>query len=82
MISDYYHDAMNDAPAMECGDLPPLLAGDLSPSHGVMRTYRVKRPVLVIRRAAPRGAALPTSRPSGKSGDKSPHSKARRRVCG
>jgi hypothetical protein len=37
---------------------------------------------LVIRRAAPRGAAWPTSRPSGKSGDKSPHSKARRRVCG
>jgi len=82
MISDYYHAATSDAPAVECGDLSPLSAGDLSPSNGVTRTRRVKRKVLQIRRAASRGAALPTSRPSGKSGDQSPHSKARRRVCG
>ena len=68
------------ASALECADLSPLLAGDLSPSNCTARTISAKRQVQVARRAAVRGAAWATSRPSGKSGDKSPHSKARRRV--
>ncbi|MFN3410006.1 MAG: hypothetical protein ACK45B_13490, partial [Limisphaerales bacterium] len=48
---------------LECGDLSPLSpAGDLSPDEGAF--------------SARRAAASPTSRRSGKSGDKSPHSKA------
>ena len=63
------------APALECGDSSPLLAGDSSPSNFGARTIPVKRQVHVICRAALRGAAGATSRPSEKSGDKSPHSK-------
>jgi excinuclease ABC subunit A len=57
-------------PVLECGDLSPLSAGDLSPST----TIDVASPS----RTAGRGAALPTSRRSAISGDKSPHSKTSR----
>ena len=50
---------------LECGDLSPLLAGDLSPSTSH---------VAVMSRAAGRGSVWPTSRPNNQSGDKSPHS--------
>jgi len=69
------------ASALECGDLSSLSAGDLSPSNAVVRMHCQKRSARVVRRTALRGAAWPTSQPSGQSGDKSPHSKARRRVC-
>ncbi|MBE0542480.1 MAG: class I SAM-dependent DNA methyltransferase [Verrucomicrobia bacterium] len=52
---------------MECGDSSPLSAGDLSPSNSPGAPASP--------RAAARGSALPTSRQSGKGGDKSPHSK-------
>jgi hypothetical protein len=52
---------------MECGEFSPLSAGDLSPSN---------RAVCVeFFQTAERGSAWPTSRPSGQSCDKSPHSK-------
>src|ERR1051326_3580297 len=47
---------------LECGGLSPLLAGDLSPSESWVVSEPLKR-----------GSAGPTSRPSGQSGDKSPH---------
>ena len=53
---------------MECGDSSPLSAGDLSPSNPPSAT--------AASRAAGRGSALPASRQSGNSGDKSPHSKS------
>ncbi|MBE0544797.1 MAG: right-handed parallel beta-helix repeat-containing protein [Verrucomicrobia bacterium] len=66
--------------ALECGDLSPLSAGDLSPSNAVATESQVNhRKPLAICRAALRGAALPTRRQSGQSGDKSPHSKGVRR---
>ena len=52
--------------SLECGDLSPLSAGDLSPSKS--RT----RPAFSA--PLPRGSASPTSRRSNQSGDKSPHS--------
>ena len=55
---------------LECGDLSPLSAGDLSPST----TQRATR----APHAAKRGSALPASRQSAQSGDESPHSKASR----
>ncbi len=60
---------------LEGGDLSPLLAGDLSPSNAGHAATWVERIVRTIRRAAGRGAARATSRPSGKSGVKPPHSK-------
>ncbi len=60
---------------LECGDLSPLLAGDLSPSNAGHAATWVERIVCTIRRAAGRGAARATSRPSGESGVKPPHSK-------
>jgi hypothetical protein len=51
---------------LECGDLSPLSAGDLSPSKSDARSD--------VRAPLECSAALPTSRQSGKSGDKSPHS--------
>jgi ABC-type antimicrobial peptide transport system permease subunit len=60
---------------LECGDSSPLSAGDMSPSSPGGRTNWWSRACDAIRRAALRGTALPTSRQSGKSGDKSPHSK-------
>ena len=64
------------AEPLECGDSSPLFAGDLSPSQGVARTISQKRSARMVCPAAQRGAAWTTSRPSGKSGDKSPHSTA------
>ncbi len=61
---------------LECGDLSPLSAGDLSPSSVEGQSSWWRRALLVVRRTAGRGAAWATSRPSGQSGDKSPHSKA------
>ncbi|HMP82277.1 MAG TPA: ATP-binding cassette domain-containing protein [Verrucomicrobiota bacterium] len=55
------------AVSLECGDLSPLSAGDLSPS----KTRRAR-----TQRTAERGAALLTGQQSDQSGDKSPHSKA------
>lgn len=55
--------------AMECGDLSPLSAGDLSPSTCWAHSAFVE-PLL-------RGSAWRASPPSAKSGDKSPHSKGR-----
>src|SRR5262245_59309128 len=57
--------------ALECGDLSPLLAGDLSPSS--WQTTR-EHP-----HAAERAVVWLTSQPNRKSGDKSPHSKILRR---
>ena len=57
---------------LECGDLSPLSAGDLSPSKSAARPQPGE--------PLERGSALPTSRQSGKSGDESPHSKALRAV--
>lgn len=51
---------------MECGDWSQLSAGDLSPSKPRTRS--------VLDEPLPRGSAVPTSRRSGQSGDKSPHS--------
>jgi len=57
---------------LECGDLSPLSAGDLSPSNvGTRANYR--EPLIC-------DSALPTSRQSGESGDESPHSKTLRAV--
>jgi len=52
--------------ALECGDLSPLSAGDLSPSKSDARSTSTE--------PLKRGSASPTSRPSGESGDQSPHS--------
>jgi ABC-type antimicrobial peptide transport system permease subunit len=60
---------------LECGDLSPLPAGDLSPSAGMACGSWLSRLALVLRRAAGRGAAWTTSRPSGESGVKPPQSK-------
>jgi hypothetical protein len=67
--------------SLECDDLASLFAGGLSPSSLAGWTDWIRRTGSVVRRAALRGAAWATGRPSGQSGDKSPHSKARRRVC-
>jgi excinuclease ABC subunit A len=66
------------AGALECGDLSPLSAGDLSPSSVVARTLLPKRASTAPLRAAERGAALLASQQSNERGDKSPHSKIRR----
>ena len=73
-------DVRGRARALECDDLSPLSAGDLSPSNVVGREYYKKRTVPEVRHAAPRGAALPTSRQSRQSCDQSQHSKAPARV--
>lgn len=57
---------------LECGDLSPLSAGDLSPSKSDARPQ--------LGEPLKRGSALPTSPQSAKSGDESPHSKALRAV--
>ena len=57
---------------LECGDLSPLSAGDLSPSKSDARPQ--------VREPLKRGSAGPTSRPGAESGDESPHSKALRTV--
>ncbi len=67
---------------MECGDLSPLslperLVAQAEPRKAARRTtesHRNNTSVLSVRRTAGRGAAGTTSRPSGKSGDKSSHS--------
>ncbi len=61
---------------LECGDLSPLCAGDLSPSNMERRPIERSRRGRAFARAAERGAAGPPSRSSTESGDKSPHSKA------
>jgi len=50
----------------ECGDSPPLSAGDLSPANARTRPLADE--------SLPRGSASPTSRQSSPSGDESPHS--------
>ena len=54
-----------DGEALECGDWSPLSAGDWSPSNVVARTNPAKRSAQEVRRAALRGAAWATRRPSG-----------------
>ena len=54
---------------LECGDLSPLSAGDLSPSKSEARPH--------VHEPLERGSALPTSRQSEESGDESLHSKSR-----
>ena len=61
-------------PAMQLLTGADLECGDKSPSSVEGRLSWWRRVLLVIRRAALRGTAWATSRPSGKSNDKSPHS--------
>jgi hypothetical protein len=65
MIFEEYSDAIN-AFHVECGDLSPLSAGDLSPSQPQACPH--------FSEPLGRGSAWATSRPGGESGDESPHS--------
>ena len=61
---------------MECWDSSPLCEGHRPPSQPGVAPIEESPGKLALAHAASRGVAGPTSRPKGKSGDKSPHSKA------
>jgi excinuclease ABC subunit A len=64
------------AVTLECGDSSPLSPlSDLSLNKGAHSARRTEDALETNVEPLERGSAVPTSRPNGKSGDKSPHSK-------